>query len=142
MLAEVGRLVPVGSMAVHDAQNPQTWHDACQLPLDAVAVLVYFPHLRNETRARINAHLFNDFYFRRLGLCIGRASTRSRTIHSCCFIFLRSFVECRVRPITSNIDTSEVCIGSSLLNDFVRERADLGKSATIRWRIGLCEVEA
>lgn len=59
-LAEVRSLVTIDTMTVHDAEHPKSGHRR-QITLNAVTVLVYFTHLRDEASARLNANLLNDF---------------------------------------------------------------------------------
>ena len=50
LFTEVGGLVAIDAVTVHDSNNPQALHTT-QVLLDAVTVLVYLPHLRDEACA-------------------------------------------------------------------------------------------
>ena len=50
LFTEVGGLMAIDAMTVHDSNHPQAVHPA-QVFLDAVTVLVHFPHLRYEACA-------------------------------------------------------------------------------------------
>ena len=92
----------IDAVAVHDSDHPHALH-ATQVFLDAVTVLVHFPHLRDEACARLYAQLFYDI---NASIPVARRLLPSSQHAHLSFLVVLDAV---VRTLSTDVDPSEVC---------------------------------
>ena len=101
-LAEVGSLVTIYTVPIHNTKHPQAWN-RCQVTLNAVTVLVDLAHLRNKTGSRLHANLLNYLRCSTSTLRIGTGYSDG------ILVFLRVLLDVVLcRPLSTNVNSGEV----------------------------------
>ena len=92
----------IDAVTVHNSDHPHAMHTT-QVFLDAVTVLVHFPHLRNEACARLHTHLFDEVD---TSIPIARRLLPSPQHAHLSFLVVLDAV---IRALSPDVDPSEVC---------------------------------